>query len=291
MTVNLAIIGDVHLAFNKKDVAYFNGSDIDLILFVGDLAQYTGRGGRRIARVLALLNKPTLIIPGNHDNVSAVQMLSETLGLNGLSDALGRGQRGRFTPYQEGFGPVILGGYSLHSFVFGTYAFDVIVCRPHSMGGQRLHFQRYLSEAFGVFSFEDSVQRLKERIDESNVNTLIFLSHNGPTGLGASRDDIWGCDFRSEQGDYGDADLEAAVAYAKSVGKQVLLVAAGHMHHALRGGGTRKWITRREETLYVNAAKVPRIEDVRGVKIHHHVRVELKGDTVTASPVERAETH
>ncbi len=27
-------------------------------------------------------------------------------------------------------------------------------------------------------------------------DTLIFLAHNGPTGLGGQKDDIWGCDFR-----------------------------------------------------------------------------------------------
>ena len=40
MTVKLAVIGDVHLHFNQFDVDYFNTSNYDLILFVGDLTNY-----------------------------------------------------------------------------------------------------------------------------------------------------------------------------------------------------------------------------------------------------------
>ena len=42
-------------------------------------------------------------------------------------------------------------------------------------------------------------------------------------------------------------------------GKRVLAVVAGHMHLRTRQGAERDWITERQETLFVNAARVPRM--------------------------------
>ena len=46
MPLILGVVGDVHQSLFIEDIEYFNDSDIDVVLFVGDLAQHTGRGGR-----------------------------------------------------------------------------------------------------------------------------------------------------------------------------------------------------------------------------------------------------
>jgi hypothetical protein len=59
------------------------------------------------------------------------------------------------------------------------------------------------------------------------------------------------------------------------------------MHHRLRGGGTRNWCDYRDGTLYINAARVPRIfEDADGLH-HHHVDLVIEGDQALAVEVLR----
>ncbi len=132
------------------------------------------------------------------------------------------------------------------------------------------------------------MRRLKRCVDESEARRVIFLAHHGPTGLGERRADLWGCDFRKEEGDFGDADLRVAIDYARVRGKRVLAVVAGHMHHRLRGGGMRKWCETREEVLYVNAARVPRIFEDRDGLIHHHVDLVIEEDRAYAVEILRS---
>lgn len=76
------------------------------------------------------------------------------------------------------------------------------------------------------------------------TSTLLFLSHNGPTGLGADRAAPCGKDWGSHPGgDYGDEDLRAGVAAARAAGARVPLVTFGHMHERLaRGAGWRRMV-------------------------------------------------
>jgi uncharacterized protein (TIGR04168 family) len=261
MSANIAVIGDVHLAFNQRDVQWFNASGYDLLLFVGDLAQYTGRGGRRISRILGQLTKPGLVIPGNHDNEQAIEWLTKS-----LSDS-----------FME------VGGYSVHGFSFKAMDFDVIVARPHSNGGSGLHMTRTLSKKWNVQTMEDSVERLKRCVDATKSEHLVFLCHNGPAGLGDRPEDIWGCDFLAEMCDYGDLDLQMTIAYARSIGKSVRLVVGGHMHLGLRGGGIREWHRVEHGVTYVNAAEVPRIRPVPGGWEHAHVSIHLDQEQVHAA--------
>ena len=59
----------------------------------------------------------------------------------------------------------------------------------------------------------------------------------------------------------------------------MLAVVAGHMHHRLKGGGERRWLVERAGVLYVNAARVPRID---GDGRRYHVRLETDGETARA---------
>ena len=158
--------------------------------------------------------------------------------------------------------------------------------RPHSCGGPRLAFARYLRDAFGVASMEQSAARLCALVDQApRDRPLLILSHNGPAGLGDRRSDPCGRDFHPDEGDWGDPDLAIAIAHAKAQGHRLLAVVSGHMHHALRGGGTRTWHVERGSVLYVNAARVPRIFEDSGRHRRHHVALTVEGDAARAEPV------
>lgn len=283
--MRIGVVGDVHLAFDETDVEQLDALGYLAILFVGDIAGYFHRGGVETARTIAKLATPTFVIPGNHDAAHVGQMAAEVLEAESLVDLMNVGQPARERDLAEALAPATLAGYSRHRLVEGERSVDVIAARPHSAGGPRLAFRPHLRAAFGVEDFEDSRRLIARRIDESDADEVLFLAHNGPTGLGARRDDIWGCDFRDSEGDFGDPDLEHAIAYARAAGKRVRAVVAGHMHHAVRGGGTRRWRVRRDGVLYLNAARVPRIFEREGRTLRHHVELRLEPDRVRAREV------
>jgi uncharacterized protein (TIGR04168 family) len=282
--MKLAVIGDVHHAFNEVDTAYFNASDHEAVLFTGDIYNYSLQRGLRAAAELAELEKPALLIPGNHDAIHPAQLAAEITRRTSLIRLASLGHGRRVQDLREAVGGVQVGGYSVHRLKEGL---DVITARPHSMGGSSMSFAPHLADAYGVVTLEDSVQKLKRCVDESDASNVLFLAHNGPTGLGAKRNDLWGCDFRREEGDFGDSDLRLAIDYAVARGKRVLAVIAGHMHHRIRGGGRRNWYERRDGVLYVNAARVPRIFEERGGVFHHHVDLIIENDCADAVEVLR----
>lgn len=273
--VNIAVIGDVHRDFSAADVSYFNRSDYDLILVVGDLANWWPHEGHQVARTLSQLERPCLFIPGNHDTVTAYQLLAEVKQYATLMRLSTIGQGSREGKLRRALGSVTYCGYSTHSFDVRGQRFDVVAARPYSMGGPKLGFKHRLEQVYGVDSIEASVVRLRRCLDQATSERVIILAHNGPYGLGSAREDIWGCDFRPEEGDYGDVDLQQAIEYAQEIGKRIFCVAAGHMHRQLQGGGQRKWLLEKEGTNYLNAAMVPRIFQRNGRIVHHHVRLEL----------------
>ncbi len=282
--MKLAVIGDVHHAWNEHDTDYFNASDHDAILFVGDLYYFSIQRGLHAATELASLQKPALLVPGNHDAIHPAQLAAEITQRKSLIRLASMGTSQRVRDLREAVGGVEVCGYSVHRVKADL---DVIVGRPHAMGGSSISFAPHIAEAYGVKNYSDSVRRLKHCVDSSEAAQVVFLAHNGPTGLGESKHDLWGCDFRREQGDFGDEDLREAIDYAIERGKKVLAVLAGHMHHKLRGGGTRRWVERKHGILYVNAARVPRIFEERGTTYHHHVDLVIDEHGVDAIEVLR----
>jgi uncharacterized protein (TIGR04168 family) len=282
--MKLAVIGDVHHAWNEVDTTYFNSSDHDAVLFVGDIYNYSLQRGLRAASELAQLDKPALLVPGNHDAVHPAQLAAEITRRQSLIRFTSWGHSERVRALCEAVGGVQVGGYSVHQLEEGL---DVIAGRPHAMGGSSISFAPHMATAYGVRSLEDSIERLKHCVNESHAERVLFLAHNGPTGLGPRRSDLWGVDFRREEGDFGDEDLRVAIDYARSVGKKVLAVVAGHMHHRLLGGGRRRWYERKDGVLYVNAARVPRIFEDRNGIFHHHVDLFIEGDQAEAVEVLR----
>lgn len=272
--LRIAAVGDVHGRFSAADVRLLDAGGYDLIAFVGDLSTLRWSTTLAVARQIARLRTPTLVVPGNHDASHPVQLLGEVAGRPGVGRPFTRLQGVRLHTLAAALAPHALGAYSSH----GVGDVTVIAGRPHSMGGPRLAFAPHLAATWGVASMEASAERLVQLVDAAPTERLVFVAHNGPTGLGDRRADIWGCDFRASEGDWGDADLRVAIDHARARGRAVLAVIAGHMHRALRGGGTRTWMVEERGTLYVNAACVPRVT----ASGHHHVALTIDGEAATA---------
>lgn len=276
MTFNIAAIGDIHTRFDETDIALFNDSDYDLILIVGDLPGRSHRQTLSVARVLSKLNIPALFVPGNHDCTSIKHLLGEITGDPFLKQSSSESQMKRVSDLTKALGTVRYLAYekvNLHEYTGKNIDIELIAGRPHSMGGPGLSFKKYLADAFNVDNVEQSADKISS-LAEKNKNYLI-LAHNGPYGLGAKKDDIFGADFKPEAGDFGDQDLQFAIEQMKAKENRILAVVAGHMHHSLKGGGTRKWLLETDGTFYINSAFVPRIRKREGIEIRHHVRIEI----------------
>lgn len=268
-SVRIALVGDLHAAWDDADAAYFGSSDYQKVLVTGDLGN-SGRGnGVTIARSLSRIPRDTLVIPGNNDArdyAAIVAELQYQAGRGELLAGLVSSRRGSMLGRYR----VQICGYSLHPMRFDGFDFTLVAARPFAMGGSDLSFPKDLSDLFQVDSMEASTERLKALVDEVATDHVVFFAHNGPSGLGADRESPFGRDFHPEAGDWGDRDLAEAVAHAKRRGLKVLCVLAGHMHWSLRGGGNRTWHVEEEGVLYVNAARVPRhVGREQGIRRHH----------------------
>jgi uncharacterized protein (TIGR04168 family) len=271
--LKLAIIGDVHSCWVEADNDFFNASDYDTVLFVGDLPSFVG--SLPTARRISGLHKTAFLIPGNHDATSALQFAAELKQKKRLAALLGAGHAVREAQLRAALGGVKLVAYSVETISFDGKPLGIVAGRPYSMGGDRIYFERHLRQQYGVKSFGDSVAKFRTLID-ATPRDILFLSHNGPAGLGNARDDIWGCDFSRNGGDFGDPDLRDAIAYAVAQGKRVHAVIGGHMHHRLKKGGRRKyWQVTRDGVLYINAARVLRIRRNEPGKPRHHIALTI----------------
>lgn len=275
--MRLAVIGDIHGFWDARDTAFFNASDYDGLLLVGDLPHLTG--GRDVARELARLEKPAWMIPGNHDGVTAPQLLAELKGWRPLRWLTAFGMRRRVRRLDRALGPVRLGGYELATLDDGL---GLLTARPHAMGPDKFYYRPYLARRFGVRSFADSAELLRSLI-ACAPERLLVLAHNGPAGVGDTPAAPWGCDFSPAFGDFGDPDLREALDYARESGRRVAAVVAGHMHHRSKNGSERHTAAERDGLLYINAACVARHR--RETDERHHVALHIDGQTCTAETV------
>lgn len=277
--MRLAVLGDIHGAFGPEDVAHLDADGLDAVLVVGDLG---GRGhGVGVAERLAALTTPTFVVPGNHDGLPFHHMIVDMQGPRLLADRVTAGLDAGVAAIREALGRHTLGGYSRHD--LGDV--QLVIGRPHSYGGPHLGFPAYLNRTFGVDDLAASRDRLVALFEACDDRPIVVLAHNGPHGLGDRRDDPFGRDFHRDQGDWGDRDLAAALDVARAMGRRIVAVVAGHMHHRLSGGGARRTEAHRAETLVVNAAQVPRVQ--RGRRHHVLLTVEdgaARADTVWTAP-------
>jgi len=282
----IAVIGDVHLFWDETDTAFFNESAYDLILFVGDLAGYVQFKGLRLARSLRELRLPAMCIAGNHDGLHAFQLGAEvTPRAHRLRHVFTRGQSRRCQALEQALGPVELLAYERRRLDVNGVALNLIAARPHSIGGRRLACIHYLEKDFGVGSMNASSERLKSLVDVCDESPILFLAHNGPSGLGDRADSIWGCDFRKKEEDWGDRDLEEALSHARRSGRRVLGAVAGHMHRRTKKGKNRPLLVEKDGMSFVNAAEVPRHREMRGGLKRHHVSLQVHARGMTAEDV------
>lgn len=285
-TATIGVIGDVHLFWDDEDVAFFNRGGYDLLLFVGDLAGYTQLRGRRVARSLRKLRVPAMCIPGNHDGLHAFQLGAEiTPRAHRLRDVFCVGQASRCRSLDRALGDVELVAYCRRRMTLGGVPINIVVGRPHSIGGRRLACIRYLAEQYGIDSAQTSAARLRSLVDACDAAPILFLAHNGPSGLGDRASSIWGCDFRKKEEDWGDRDLEEAIRHAKDNGRNVLAAVAGHMHRKTKSGKLRPGQIQKDGVLYVNAAEVPRHRKIEGRKRRHHVKLTVTERSARAEDV------
>lgn len=148
-----------------------------------------------------------------------------------------------------------------------------------------LSFPEYMENTYNIDCLEASSRKLIELVEQAESEHLIFLAHNGPAGLGEEPHDIWGCDFKEDGGDWGDHDLADAIAHARAAGKKVLAVIAGHMHLRTKQGVERPWKLDINDTLYINAARVPRIFSAEDDVYRHHIAITISEAGVQAEEV------
>lgn len=211
--------------------------------------------------------------------ISLTSVIGEIIQSNLLIQSGQWGQSRRLRKLSERVKPITILGYSS---VVLSQEFDVslIVGRPHAMGGG-LSFSPHMKKTYLVSNMETSVEKYKRLIDGTKEKNIIFLSHNGPFGLGSAKNSIYGAEFKKEGGDWGDIDLTEAIQYAKSIGKKVPLVLSGHMHHSISKTKERETHEYTGGTFYVNGAKVPRIREGK----HFHTKIEWSGGSATVIPM------
>ena len=283
--MKLAVIGDMHMQFDEEDVRFFNASDYDAILMVGDLASKNPDSMFRLLPLLNQLTKPSYFIPGNHDTTGVRQLLGELMHNETLINFGAASQETRMAKLKAELKAPVLCGYSSHD--LGDLR--LICARPFSMGDAHaaktdtpldlpVNFRPFMEKQYHIKTLGDSAERIKSLIDAVNP-PYIIMAHHGPFGLGAKATDMFGADFLPEETDFGDHDLSTAIAYAIEIKKPPLAVIAGHMHYPTKHGKKPKqWHLRKDDILYVNAARWPRIFKHGENLLHHHVVLNLKSD-------------
>jgi len=295
--MKFACVGDIHGFWEDSDTEYFNASDYDFLLLTGDLPDHKPFPNRRqnLYQKLNALRIPTYMALGNWDGANLLQLIGEVFQNKAFIHLGSLGHIRRIRKLKQNLSNIQIGSYSLIPLSdenptskkrndpnsnLGDFShanersrfnrIGLLIGRPFTCGGPNLGFQPSLKRIYRITSMEDSVESYKKLIDscKEDFHSLIFLTHNGPTGLGDKATDIYGCDFRREEGDWGDPDLEVAIRYAKSNGIQIPLVVSGHMHHQNpKTKSLRKWLLEKDGTTYLNAAKVPRTGSYYSVEL------------------------
>jgi len=248
-SIRIAVIGDIHDAWDEDDPKALKRLGIDLVLFVGDF----GNEAVEIVRAVSTLDLPYAAAFGNHDAwYTATPWGNKKCPYD-------RTQEDWVTQQLDLLATAHV-GYAHRT--FSHLDLSVVGGRPFSWGGPEWRCAGFYQERFGVKNFVESTERITAVATAAPSETIIFLGHNGPTGLGDQAEDACGKDWHPRGGDFGDPDLAAAIAAAQALGKQIPLVTFGHMHHNLRH---TKAVQRQRlcvdtvGTVYLNAACVPRI--------------------------------
>ncbi|KAI4379346.1 hypothetical protein MLD38_005658 [Melastoma candidum] len=243
-SVRIAVVGDVHDQWDlEADTKALQFLKPDLVLFTGDF----GNENVDVVRNVAKLEFAKAAILGNHDSWHTQQFSSK--------------RKDNVQLQLEFLGEEHVAYRRLD---FPLLKLSVVGGRPFSWGGDQLFRKKLLSTRFGVDDMDQSSRRIRNAaLGAPEDHLIIFLAHNGPTGLGSKNDDICGKDWVSEgSGDNGDPDLADALSELKNGTElQMPLVVFGHMHKWLAfGKGQRKMIVLGDDgMIYLNGAIVPRV--------------------------------
>lgn len=274
--ITIAVVGDVHDLWDNEDELSLKHLGVDLVLLVGDF----GNEAVEVVRSVAALRLPKAVILGNHDAwYSATEWGRKKCPYDRQQEDWVQQQLDLLGDAHVGYGKLDFPGLGV----------SVIGGRPFSWGGSDWKHGDFYQSRYGVNSFAESTERIVAATRQATYETVIFVGHCGPKGLGAGAEDPCGKDWKPIGGDHGDPDLTAAIDQARQLGKTVPLVAFGHMHHQLRH--TKERLRKMVEvdaagTLYLNAASVPRIKPTDTGRIRNFSLVTLKaGSVLQASSV------
>jgi uncharacterized protein (TIGR04168 family) len=270
LPIQIAIVGDVHGQWHDLDNYLLTQLNLDLVLFVGDF------GNEEVAVVdrIAALDLPKAAILGNHDAWYTASPWGQS------QCPYDRETEDRVQQQLDSLGICHVGYGKLD---FPDLNLSVVGSRPFSWGGNEWRNRDFYQQRFGVSGFQESIEQITLAAASTSTDRLIFIGHNGPTGLGDEPADICGRDWEVLGGDFGDPDFAAALAAVQATGKSIPLVAFGHMHHRLRYTKERLRTAYKQvqDTLYLNAACCPRIvEDTAGKTLRNFSIVTLIGDQI-----------
>jgi uncharacterized protein (TIGR04168 family) len=269
--LKIAVVGDVHDQWEVEDGIALKHLGVDLVLFVGDF----GNESVEVVRAIASLDIPKAAVMGNHDAwYSATEWGRKKCPYDRSKEDWVQSQLDLLGSSQVGYSKLD----------FPDWQLTVVGGRPFTWGGTEWKFADICKERYGVTSLEESSDRIVAAVQSAAYETIIFLGHNGPSGLGDRPEDPCGKDWHPIGGDFGDPDFGAAISQALTAGKTIPLVTFGHMHHTLRH--TKKVLRTPvfrspEGTIYLNAARVPRIVEDNGEKLRNFSLVSLEAGTVS----------
>jgi uncharacterized protein (TIGR04168 family) len=269
--IKIAVVGDIHDLWEDEDGIALRELGVDLVLFVGDF----GNESVDLVRSIAAIDIPKAAILGNHD---AWYTASEWGRKKCPYD---RQKEDRVQQQLDLLGEAHVGYGSLD---FPEFKLSLVGSRPFSWGGEVWKNQEFYRERYGVTSFQDSIDQIVAAAKSTAYETIIFIGHNGPLGLGDQPEDPCGRDWQPIGGDHGDPDFTEAIAKSQELGKKIPLVTFGHMHHNLRHTKERRRsaiATSPEGTVYLNSASVPRIIQKESDRLRNFSLVSLQAGVVS----------
>ncbi|MGF1478867.1 MAG: TIGR04168 family protein [Cyanophyceae cyanobacterium] len=267
--IQMAVVGDIHEQWEGEDGKALKQLGVDLVLFVGDF----GNEAVDVVRSIAALDLPKAAILGNHD---AWYSASDWGRKKCPYD---RTKEDRVQQQLELLGKAHVGYGSLD---FPHLNLSVVGSRPFSWGGSQWKNRGFYRDRYQVNGFAESTEKIVAAARQTAYDTIIFIGHNGPTGLGDTPESACGKDWKPIGGDYGDPDFAEAIASVRATGKKVPLVTFGHMHHRLRhtSAELRQALQHKAGTVYLNAARVPRIIELEGERYRNFSLVSLHNSTI-----------
>ena len=270
-TIKIAVVGDIHDQWEADDGTALNELGVDLVLFVGDF----GNESVEVVSAIAALDIPKAAVFGNHDAwYTATDWGRKKCPYDRKKEDWVQEQLDLLGETHVGYGKLDFPALNL----------TVVGSRPFSWGGSVWKNADFYQERFGVRSFEESTARIIAAANSAAYETVIFLGHNGPVGLGARAEDPCGKDWQPLGEDFGDPDFFEAIAQTRASGKTIPLVTFGHMHHNLRNTKQRlrtATYASPEGTIYLNAASVPRIIQTESERRRNFSIVTLQAGVVS----------